>query len=73
MNHASLDAFLDATKAGFAKGPTALVMAEVERRVRERYPMIKRLFIESGSPAPPQRWTRPDAIQALPEAMAAPD
>jgi len=28
MNHASLDAFLDATKAGFAKGPTALVMAE---------------------------------------------
>ncbi len=30
-------------------------MAEVERRVRERFPMIKRLFIESGSEAVPQR------------------
>jgi hypothetical protein len=35
--------------------------------------MIKRLFIESGSAAAPQRWTRPDAIRSLPEAMAAPD
>jgi hypothetical protein len=43
-------------------------MAEVERRVRERFPMIKRLFIESGSPAVPQRWSRPDAILSPPAA-----
>jgi len=59
--------------AGTETADAALAMAEVERRVREQFPMIKRLFIESGSPAPPQRWTRPDAIPTPPEAVAAPD
>ncbi|MDH4391076.1 MAG: cation diffusion facilitator family transporter [Aquabacterium sp.] len=57
--------------AGTAAADAALAMAEVERHVRERYPMIKRLFIESGSPAQPQRWSRPDAIRTLPDVPAA--
>ena len=58
---------------GTATSDAALAMAEVQRRVRERYPMIKRLFIESGSPAQPQRWSRPDAIRTLPDATATSD
>jgi len=58
--------------AGTETADAALAMAEVERRVRERFPMIKRLFIESGSAAVPQRWSRPDAIRPPPEAMATP-
>jgi cation diffusion facilitator family transporter len=42
------------------------IITEVERQVRARYPMIKRLFIEVGSAPPAQRWTRPDATQPLP-------
>ena len=52
--------------AGTETADAARVMAQVERQVRERYPMIRRVFIESGSPALPQRWSRPDAIQAPP-------
>jgi hypothetical protein len=59
--------------AGTETADAALAMAEVERRVRERFPMIKRLFIESGSGDLPQRWSRPDAIRQPPEAMATPD
>ena len=58
---------------GTAAADAALAMAEVERRVRERYPMIRRLFIESGSPAQPQRWSRPDAIRKPADATAAPE
>jgi len=47
-----------------------MAMAEVECRVRERFPMIKRLFIESGSAAAPQRWSRPGAIRPPPGAVA---
>ena len=36
----------------------------VERQVRERYPVIKRLFVEAGAAAPHQRWSRPDSTQA---------
>lgn len=57
--------------AGTHTSDAALAMAEVERRVRERFPMIKRLFIESGSAGVPQRWSRPDAIRALPAAITA--
>jgi hypothetical protein len=32
--------------------------------VRERYPMIKRLFIEAGAAQAQQRWSRPDSTQA---------
>jgi hypothetical protein len=59
--------------AGTKTSDAALAMAEVERRVRERFPMIKRLFIESGSEAAPQRWSRPDAIRSPLETMATPD
>jgi len=58
---------------GTAATDAALAMTEVERRVRERYPMIRRLFIESGSAAQPQRWSRPDAIRTPPDATAAPE
>jgi cation diffusion facilitator family transporter len=49
---------------GTAAADAALAMAEVSRQVRERFPMVKRLFIESGSPTLPQRWSRPDAIRS---------
>ena len=55
---------------GTQTSDAALAMAEVERRVRERFPMIKRLFIESGSAAAPQRWSKPNAIRSPPAAMA---
>ncbi|CAN5130329.1 cation diffusion facilitator family transporter [soil metagenome] len=42
----------------------ATAIAAVERQVRERYPMIKRLFIESGAAPAKERWSRPDATQA---------
>ncbi len=58
--------------AGTDTSDAALAMAEVERKIRERFPMIKRLFIESGSAAAPQRWSRPDAIRPPPEAVAMP-
>jgi hypothetical protein len=47
----------DAADAGTAIG-------NVERQVRERFPMIKRLFIESGAAPFQQRWSRPDAVRA---------
>ncbi len=47
---------------GTAADEAAQAIAEVERRVRERFPKIRRLFIESGSAAPHQRWARPDAV-----------
>ena len=56
--------------AGTKTSDAALAMAAVERRVRERFPTIKRLFIESGSVAAPQRWSRPNAIRQSPEAKA---
>lgn len=53
---------------GTAAADAALAVAEVGRSVRERFPMIRRLFIESGPAALPQRWSRPDAIGAPPGA-----
>lgn len=50
---------------GTAAADAALAIADVERQVRKRFPMIKRLFIESGSAPLQQRWSRPDAIGAL--------
>jgi cation diffusion facilitator family transporter len=55
---------------GTAVADAALAIAEVERQVRQRFPMIKRLFIESGSAPLQQRWSRPDAIRALNEQTA---
>jgi divalent metal cation (Fe/Co/Zn/Cd) transporter len=50
---------------GTAAADAALAIADVERQVRKRFPMIKRLFIESGSAPQFQRWSRPDAIHGL--------
>lgn len=52
---------------GAAAADAALAIADLERQVRTRFPMIKRLFIESGSVPPDQRWSRPDAIRPLTE------
>jgi cation diffusion facilitator family transporter len=55
---------------GTAAADAALAIADVERQVHKRFPMIKRLFIESGSAPIQQRWSRPDAIRALTEQIA---
>jgi divalent metal cation (Fe/Co/Zn/Cd) transporter len=55
---------------GTAAADAALAIADVERQVRERFPMIKRLFIESGSAPLQQRWSRPDAVRADTEQTA---
>lgn len=47
---------------GTPAAEAALAIREVVGQVRMRFPMIKRLFIESGPPDQPQRWSRPDAI-----------
>jgi cation diffusion facilitator family transporter len=52
--------FDDGTEAADA----AAAIAAVERQVRDRYPMIKRLFIEAGTAPERERWSRPDATQA---------
>jgi len=49
---------------GTAAADAAAAIAAIERQVRERYPMIKRLFIEAGSAPAQQRWSRPDSTQA---------
>ncbi len=49
---------------GTAAADAAAAIASVERQVRERYPMIKRLFIEAGAAPPRERWSRPDSTQA---------
>jgi cation diffusion facilitator family transporter len=50
---------------GTVVADAALAIADVERQVRMRFPMIRRLFIESGSAPLHQRWSRPDAIRAI--------
>ena len=57
---------------GTSAADAAIAIADVERQVRKRFPMIKRLFIESGSAPPPQRWSRPDAIRTLAEQTKTP-
>jgi cation diffusion facilitator family transporter len=48
---------------GTAAADAAAAIKAVERQVRERYPMIKRLFIEAGAVPPQERWSRPDSTQ----------
>jgi hypothetical protein len=50
---------------GTAAADAALAIADIERQVHKRFPMIKRLFIESGSAPLQQRWSRPDAIRTF--------
>ncbi len=52
--------FEDGTEAADA----AAAIAAIERQVRDRYPVIKRLFIEAGTAPARERWSRPDAAQA---------
>ncbi len=49
---------------GTAAADAGTAIAAIERQVRERYPMIKRLFIEAGAAPAQQRWSRPDSTQA---------
>jgi cation diffusion facilitator family transporter len=49
---------------GTAAADAAAAISDVERQVRERYPMIKRLFIEAGAAPSQQRWSRPDSTRA---------
>jgi len=60
------DTGTDADEAGAAP-------SNIERQVRERFPKIRRLFIESGSGPVQQRWSRPDAVRAPVETPAAPE
>jgi cation diffusion facilitator family transporter len=48
----------------------AEAISQVQHQVRERFPMIRRLFLEAGNGGAPNRWSRPDATQA-PAAVAA--
>lgn len=48
---------------GTAATDAGAAIAAIERQVRERYPMIKRLFIEAGAAPPQLRWSRPDSTQ----------
>jgi len=48
---------------GTEAADAAKAIAAVERHVRQRYPMIKRLFIEAGAAPAQERWSRPDATQ----------
>ena len=52
--------FVDGTAAAEA----GAAIAAVERQGRERFPMIKRRFIEAGAAPGRQRWSRPDSTQA---------
>ena len=54
---------------GTAAADAGAAIAAVERQVRERYPMIKRLFIEAGAAPAHQRWSRPDSTQAPADAQ----
>jgi cation diffusion facilitator family transporter len=59
--------------AGTAAADAALAIAEIEQQVRTRFPMIRRLFIESGSVPLQQRWSRPDAIRPPVEQATPPE
>jgi cation diffusion facilitator family transporter len=49
---------------GTAASEAGTAIEAVERQVRDRFPMIRRLFIEAGAAQPQERWSRPDATQA---------
>jgi cation diffusion facilitator family transporter len=49
---------------GTAADDAAEAIAAIGGHVRERYPMIKRLFIEAGGAPAQQRWTRPDSTES---------
>jgi cation diffusion facilitator family transporter len=50
--------------SGTAAADAAAAIAAIERQVRSRFPMIKRLFIEAGAAPAKERWSRPDSTQS---------
>jgi cation diffusion facilitator family transporter len=48
---------------GTAASEAGTAIEAVEQQVRERFPMIKRLYIGAGAAPPQERWNRPDATQ----------
>ena len=50
---------------GTAAADAGAAIGAVERQVRARYPMIKRLFIEAGAVSAGERWSRPDTTQQV--------
>ncbi len=48
---------------GTAAADAAAAIKSVEQQVRQRYPMIRRLFIEAGAAPAQQRWSRSDSTQ----------
>jgi cation diffusion facilitator family transporter len=50
---------------GTAAADAAAAITNVERQVRERFPVIKRLFIEAGAGPAKERWSRPDATDPV--------
>lgn len=57
--------------AGTDVAEAAAAIGKVERQVRERFPMIMQLFIESGSTPMQQRWSCPDTVSSPVETRAA--
>jgi len=53
---------------GTAAVDAAAAITAVEREVRGKYPMIKRLFIEAGAAPAQWRWSRPDSTDVPPDA-----
>ncbi len=51
-------------KEGFAATDASATIVDIERSVRERFPVIRRIFIEAGAAAPAERWTRPDVAES---------
>lgn len=52
---------------GTVASDAATAISQVEQQVRARFPMIRRLFIESGVAPAAVRWSRPDATQSRDE------
>lgn len=50
-------------QGGTTATAAATAIAAIEHQVRERYPMIRRLFVEADAGLSQQRWSRPDAIR----------
>ena len=53
---------------GTAAVDAAAAITAVEREVRGKYPMIRRLFIEAGAAPAQWRWSRPDSTEVRSDA-----
>jgi cation diffusion facilitator family transporter len=55
--------------SGTAAADAAAAIAAIERQVRSRFPVIRRLFIEAGAAPAKERWSRPDSTQGPADPM----